>query len=308
MKKIIVPPIKIQGIKTKLVEWISLHVPNFSWRRIEPFMGSGVVGFNIVPKNAIFSDINPHTIKFYQEINNWNINHLMVRNFLEQEGEFLKEQGEKHYKYVRDRFNAEQSTLDFLFLNRSDFNGMIRFNKKWGFNVPFGKKPERFSKAYITKIVNQVRNLEVLMQQNNREFICRDFEEIIKIANSNDFLYCDPPYLWRNVDYFDSRSEADEIKLNTLLTDSVARFILSTRHSNTYRTNEYLSTVRWNFKILTKEHFYHLWGKKENRNAMKEAIVMNYEIVEVASVKKNSISIPKNVFVNESLFDPILEY
>ena len=53
-------------------------------------------------------------------------------------------------------YNTEKSPLDFLFLNRACFNGLIRFNRKGEFNVPFGHKPERFSKAYITKIVNQV--------------------------------------------------------------------------------------------------------------------------------------------------------
>ena len=61
-----VPPIKIQGIKTKLVplirECVSLE-PHAVW--YEPFMGSGVVGFNIEPRRAVFSDINPHIINFY---------------------------------------------------------------------------------------------------------------------------------------------------------------------------------------------------------------------------------------------------
>ncbi len=45
--KIFVPPIKIQGIKTKLVPLIrqSIVIDKES-TRIESFMGSGVVGFN----------------------------------------------------------------------------------------------------------------------------------------------------------------------------------------------------------------------------------------------------------------------
>ena len=46
---VIVPPIKSQGIKTKLVPWINdvilqsgLDLPNTNW--IEPFFGTGVVG------------------------------------------------------------------------------------------------------------------------------------------------------------------------------------------------------------------------------------------------------------------------
>ena len=49
-----VPPIKIQGIKTKLVPLIKQSVAmnkNSVW--IEPFMGSGVVGFNVEPHYAI---------------------------------------------------------------------------------------------------------------------------------------------------------------------------------------------------------------------------------------------------------------
>ena len=69
MNKIIVPPIKCQGIKTKLVNDIRKQIPiNFNGIWIEPFMGSGVVGFNIQPKKAIFADTNPHLINFYNDI------------------------------------------------------------------------------------------------------------------------------------------------------------------------------------------------------------------------------------------------
>ncbi|MCP4130391.1 MAG: DNA adenine methylase, partial [bacterium] len=66
MEKVKVPPLKIQGIKTKLVHWILENAAisrNETW--IEPFMGSGVVGFNSGAKKALFSDINPHIINFY---------------------------------------------------------------------------------------------------------------------------------------------------------------------------------------------------------------------------------------------------
>jgi len=66
-EKIFVPPIKIQGIKTKLVTLIKKNViVNDDTLWIEPFMGSGVVGFNVEPKRAIFADINPYLIEFYQ--------------------------------------------------------------------------------------------------------------------------------------------------------------------------------------------------------------------------------------------------
>ena len=64
--KIFVPPIKIQGKKTKLVSFILENLPEDAFEVwIEPFMGSGVVGFNAQPRKAIFADSNPHIINFY---------------------------------------------------------------------------------------------------------------------------------------------------------------------------------------------------------------------------------------------------
>lgn len=228
--KIYVPPIKIQGIKTKLVPIIKSNVEidaNTTW--IEPFMWSGVVGFNIAPKNAIFSDTNPYTIDFYNKLANKEITSYKVREFLEKEGKKLSADDDKYYYEVRDRFNKNHNPLDFLFINRSCFNGMIRFNRKGEFNVPYGHKNNRFSKAYITKIVNQIKYVEEMLQKNNWRFICQPFEETIAAAPKNSsFIYCDPPYIGRHVDYYDSWCEEDEKKLNSILSSSNNKFMLST--------------------------------------------------------------------------------
>ena len=64
----IIPPIKCQGIKTKLTEWIKNKLPETYNIWYEPFMGSGVVGFNIKPNKAVFCDTNPYIINFYNDI------------------------------------------------------------------------------------------------------------------------------------------------------------------------------------------------------------------------------------------------
>ena len=82
---------------------------------IEPFMGSGVVGFNLAPAKAIFSDKNPHIINFYNSIKNKTINSKIVKEFLKTEGEKLSKIGSEYYYQVRDRFNEKTDSLDFLF-------------------------------------------------------------------------------------------------------------------------------------------------------------------------------------------------
>ena len=278
-EKIYVPPIKIQGIKTKIVPTIKKNVAvdeNTLW--IEPFMGSGVVGFNIKPHKAIFADINPYIIDFYAKLKNKTITSYIIRQFLEEEGKILAEKDDAYYYEVRNRFNKEHNPLDFLFLNRSCLNGMIRFNKDYKFNVPYGHKPERFSKSYITKIVNQAKYIEECLTMYDWEFICSPFDETIKKANKNSFVYCDPPYIGRNVDYYDSWNEEQEIKLCNILKNIGCRFMLSTWDHNDYRENIYIESL-WSFCFkMTKEHFYHVGANEENRNAMIEALLTNYKL------------------------------
>ncbi len=278
IEKVFVPPIKIQGIKTKLVEIISENIyinENSTW--YEPFMGSGVVGLNLAPHKAIFSDTNPHTIALYNEIKSGKITSERVREYLEYEGAILAEKDDTHYYYIRERFNKEHNPLDFLFLNRSCFNGMIRFNRYYKFNVPYGHKPKRFAKAYITKIVNQIKHLETIIPENDWEFICCSFEETITKATSSDFIYCDPPYIGRHVDYYDSWDEEHENRLRNILITSGAKFMVSTWDKNKYRKNQYIDTIWQNCYKTTKEHFYHVGAKESNRNSIIEALLTNYD-------------------------------
>ncbi len=276
--KIFVPPIKSQGIKTKLVPWINSIVPeSFDGRWIEPFMGTGVVAFNIVPKSALLCDTNPHLINFYKSIQNDAITPSIAKAFLIREGNLLAQKGEEHYYFIRERFNKHQDPLDFLFLNRSCFNGMIRFNRKGGFNVPFCKKPERFAQAYVTKIINQLEYVYYLLKVKDFEFMCRDFSSTILQGAANDILYCDPPYIDRHADYFNGWDQEKEEELFRALNETKADFILSTWHHNDYRANEYIEKLWKKFSIKTRDHFYHVGGKETNRNPMVEALITNFD-------------------------------
>jgi DNA adenine methylase len=280
-----IPPIKSQGIKTKLIPWIASIVPsNFNGLWIEPFMGTGVVAFNIAPNDALLCDTNPHLINFYAAIAAGKITPEIVRHYLTIEGEKLLKKGEVHYYEIRDRFNQEHQPLDFLFLNRAGFNGMIRFNKKGDFNIPFCRKPQRFAPAYITKIVNQVAYTAKLLKIKPFQFKCQSFENTIRTGSSNDIIYCDPPYIDRHVDYYNGWNENHEQTLYEELSATKSKFILSTWHHNDYRENKYIKLI-WNkFNILTREHFYHLGAHEQNRNPMIEAIITNYDISSLTSL------------------------
>ncbi|MEI8362835.1 MAG: Dam family site-specific DNA-(adenine-N6)-methyltransferase [Betaproteobacteria bacterium] len=301
--KVGAPPIKSQGIKTKLVPWIKSIIPSdFSGTWIEPFMGTGAVAFNVAPKRAVLCDTNPHLINFYSGILTGEITPEVVKAYLQSEGNLLLSKGEEHYYFVRERFNSQGHPLDFLFLNRAGFNGMIRFNRKGGFNIPFCKKPERFAQAYVTKITNQVAWVSKLIKTKEFTFKCQDFNTTIKEAAATDIIYCDPPYIGRHVDYFNGWDDAREHQLFDSLTDFRGKFILSTWHHNDYRENEYVKTLWSKHSILTREHFYHVGGLEKNRNPVIEALVTNFSATSNEYPKQSPVQYmllePEGTYVN----------
>ena len=286
----LVPPIKCQGIKTKLVGEIHRLAQSRAYERwVEPFCGSCVVALNVQPRKALLCDSNIHIIRFYQDLQKGRVTPAVVKAFLVEEGEKLRAGGEDYYYAVRERFNNQPNSLDFLFLNRSCFNGVMRFNRRGKFNVPYGHKNERFAQAYITKITNQIKHIATAVLTHDWTFAATDFRTTLAQAAPGDLIYADPPYAGRHVDYFNSWSEADEAALAGLLKTLPCKFILSTWHSNEFRTNDMIAKV-WSdprFHMLTREHYYHVGSTEDLRHPMIEALILNfpalaapYEIVE----------------------------
>ncbi|MDL1897432.1 Dam family site-specific DNA-(adenine-N6)-methyltransferase [Anaerolineae bacterium CFX7] len=275
---VLVPPIKCQGIKTKLVPFIAA---NIRWtgrgRWIEPFLGSGVVAFNIQPERALLNDSNPHIIALYQQIYVGKLTSRQVSEHLSREGAELLAKGDEHYYFVRERFNRTTDPLDFLFLNRSCFNGVMRFNRKGQFNTPFCRKPERFRRALITKIANQVTDLARVMHNKQWEFRVGAWQSCLQEICRDDFIYLDPPYIGRHADYFDSWNEQDAIDLASVAQTLPAGFALSMWKENKYRRNEHLDLF-WRGNVQrTINHFYHVGPAESLRNEMEEVLIIRQD-------------------------------
>lgn len=269
------PPIKIQGIKTRLVPWIaeSIHWQG-DGRWVEPFMGSCAVALNIAPARALLADSNPHIVRFYQQLQKGAIDARIVRQFLEEEGAALLRKGETHYYDVRDRFNARGDPLDLLFLNRACFNGMMRFNGKGHFNVPFCRKPERFRPALITRICNQIAWAASIIRENDWVFKCQPWPDTLAAVAPGDFVYLDPPYVGRHAGYH-SQWEAEQAdRLAHAVKGLPTRFAYSMWKANRYRSNAHLPKHFAGYRIETAAHFYHLGASERLRNGMQEALVI----------------------------------
>ncbi len=277
LQRVGIPPIKCQGIKTKLVAFILSQIhweETASARWIEPFVGSGVVGFNLAPQRALFSDSNQYIISFYQAIQQGTVNRAIAQDFLHREGAQLHRLGAAYYYEVRQRFNQVGHPLDFLFLNRSCFNGLMRFNRYGKFNVPFCQKPQRFSQSYITKIVNQVDWVARQMAGKAWEFRVADWKTVLPEACPEDFVYLDPPYIGRHSDYYNTWDQANAEKLAAIAHQLPCGFALSMWSENQHRKNSHIQ-YHWNQTIPKFfPHFYHLGSRENWRGAMTEALLI----------------------------------
>jgi DNA adenine methylase len=274
------PPIKSQGIKTKLVP---LMLANIQWdgqgRWIEPFLGSGAVLLNIQPDRALVCDTNRHIIAVYQAIQTGVMSSMTLRGYLEAEGRKLESQGEAYYYEVRDRFNQFGNPFDFIFLNRAAFNGVIRFNSRGKFNVPFCKKINRFRSAYITKICNQVAWAAQILQGKDWQFQVQDWRTTLASVDAHDFVYLDPPYIGRHTDYFNQWGNSDADELATAVKQLPCGFAYSMWKSNKYRENQHLSQHFSHYPCVTYQHYYHVGATENLRNAMEEALIISPEFL-----------------------------
>lgn len=287
---------KCQGIKTKLVPFIA---ENIAWegkgRWIEPFLGSGVVLFNIQPERALVSDTNKHIIRLYQKIQSDEINEVSMKAYLKDSAEKLKIGGQDYFLEVRSRFNQTGDSFDFLFLNRSCFNGIMRFNSKGGYNVPFGHKPERFAQAYITKIIHQISWIKKSMKGRDWEFRVADWRDTLSEARKDDFVYLDPPYIGRHTDYFNNWKEEDAVQLASSVQSLPCGFALSMWLENKYRRNHHLDEHWKGLETRTFAHFYHVGATEDLRNEMQEALLLPTEFATSIEIFPKRKELPTQV-------------
>ena len=272
---VIVPPLKCQGIKTKLIPFIRQYavVPT-EGRWIEPFMGTGVVAFNLAPQHALLTDKNQHIINFYKAIQDGTITPQSARSFLERHGALLAEYGETYYREMREAFNECHDPLHFLFLNRADYNGLIRFNRSGAFNVPFCKNANRFSPAYISKICNQIAAVRKVMEGKDWDFRYCSWQDTMKRATDKDFIYLDPPYIGRDTTYVGEWSVEEAVLLSEYAHNTTANIGLSLWKEDEVRRNEHLFTYWSDFTWYERDHFYHVGPKAENRHPVVEVFAV----------------------------------
>ncbi|MGE4311439.1 DNA adenine methylase [Desulfovibrio sp.] len=182
------PFLKWAGGKYRILDKILKELPTAT-RFVEPFAGSCAVYLNIQAASALICDINSDLIHLYQHIQQHGENFIKYCQHF-----FTPENNTKERYYeLRDEFNASISSEKrgalLLYLNRHSFNGLVRYNSKGGFNVPFGKyKSPYFPLKELHDFYEKTKEIETT-------FFCCDFRTVFSELRKGDVVYCDPPYV-----------------------------------------------------------------------------------------------------------------
>ena len=177
--------LKWAGGKYGLVEDIQRHLPP-ARKLVEPFVGAGSVFLNTDYDHYLLADINPDLINLYNLLKERPEEYIS-----EAKRWFVAENNRKEaYLDIRAEFNKTDDvmyrSLAFLYMNRFGFNGLCHYNKKGGFNVPFGS----YKKPYFPEA-----ELEFFAEKAKKAtFVCEGYPETFSRARKGSVVYCDPPY------------------------------------------------------------------------------------------------------------------
>ncbi len=289
------PFIKWVGGKSQLIEQIEKMIPTDEEKVLkkyaEPMVGGGALFFSILSKydfeELYISDINAELINAYQAVKNDVDNLIAKLNEMQLLFLPMDENGRKYFYYtVREKFNltvlSEATSTDkaaqFIFLNKTCFNGLYRVNRKGQFNVPMG--------AYKNPTIcdsENLRNIHEALQ--NVTIVCGDYSLLKSFIDKNTFVYFDPPYrpisetsafTAYNSDVFDDN---EQIRLSKFI-DEInllgAKIVLSNSDpKNVNEEDNFFDDLYKNYKINRVEASRAINSKGDKRGKINELLICN---------------------------------
>lgn len=213
------PFVKWAGGKNALVDSILPFIPSNFYHYFEPFIGGGALFFALnnqgflKNKQVYLNDKNKELINTYQAIQN-NPKELL------QELAILRDNHSKENFYKIRNLDRQKDFINlncsfraarFIYLNKTCFNGLCRYNAKGEFNTPMGnyKNPKIYDENLIFKANFALKDIQIMNV---------DFEQAVQNAKKDDFVYFDPPYYPLTqtssfVNYTDSFLEKEHLRL-----------------------------------------------------------------------------------------------
>lgn len=297
------PFVKWAGGKTQLLPEIEKRLPKSFDTYIEPFVGGGAVLIHLLQnhsniENVFINDLNKDLILCYETIKNYP--HDLLKSLLFTQTFYndifnTREEKIKMYYATRNTFNfnndepfmlsplAQEIALkhynasratQFIFLNKTCFNGLYRVNKKGEFNVPWNKKDKinLYDKENIFGLSELFKNINIS---------CDDYSKTLDNVTENTFIYIDPPYkpISKTSSFNsynkDNFNDDEQIRLKEFcdeITKRGGKFMLS----NSATEDNFFEDLYKDYKIEYIDAKRQINSKGDKRGKIKEILITNY--------------------------------
>ena len=280
-------PLNYTGGKHKLLPQILPFFPKEINTFVDLFCGGGNVTVNVDAKRIIGNDFEKHVIGIYQYLKTHNIDEIISQiEEIVKDYSLTLENAEGFNKLRSDYNNPQYDKYDanimLYVLICFSFNHQFRFNSKGEFNMPFGKDRSRWNDTMKKNLIN----FQKAITDKDILFINKDFRELkIDKLNSNDFVYCDPPYLitcatYNEKDGWNEQCERNLLDLLDKLNENNVKFALSNVLFSKGKTNDIL--IEWSEKYNVHHLDYTYsncsYHTKDKTSKPDEVLITNYDI------------------------------
>ena len=273
-------PLNYIGGKFDIINFLKEHFPKDINNFYDLFGGGSTVSLNVKAKKIFYNDNNWIVRDLLKYLSKNNISDLYKKITLLIKKYDLSKANKEAYIKLRNDYNAKSSTerdpILLYLLICYGFEHQIRFNSKLEFNNPCGNSG--FNDEMYEKLITFYKRVNEL----NIEFESNDYQVFLNQIQSNDFVYCDPPYLSTCGAYTDGKRgfngwDRNQQKLLLSFLEELnkrnIKFMLSnyTEHDG-INNNDLLTWANSNsFKIIFNEKI-----TKRNRQNRRELIIINY--------------------------------
>ena len=268
-------------------------------RYVEPFVGSGAVLFHLLQNynidEAYIMDKNPELVLVYKVIKQ-EVEALIEKlKIMEEQYLPLNDEERKLYFYdVRKSFNDDlenfnfelidkksiERAAQFIFLNRTCFNGLFRVNKRGEFNVPMGayKNPQICNPDNLRGVHRLLQRVEIHLG---------DYTQSNMWIDNETFVYFDPPYRpLSSSSSFNSYTKYDftdtqQIELSQFfseMNEREAKLMLSNSDpKNTDENDNFFDDLYRDFNINRVSARRNINSKSSGRGIINELLITNYD-------------------------------
>lgn len=266
----ILPFLKWPGGKRWLVQSYGEAFVSVNGTYYEPFLGAGAVFFMTQPEQAYLSDTNPELINVYRQIRK------APHKFADALAKYQAKHNKDFYYQERDRTyeSGFKRAVQFVYQNRTCFNGIYRVNLDGQFNVPIG------TKTAVSLPSDDF--VAVAAALRGKVLAVSDYATTISKAGKGDLVYADPPYTVKHnmngfVKYNDKLFQwSDQEKLQSALAAASTRGAKVIISNANHESIQKLYSAGWQQYVVKRSTV--ISADASRRGGTTELLISNFDL------------------------------